>query len=197
MPQGMGVRVPPRAVFLFLERHLQTRVTREFFLTDVEAQKLLGSEMHGGRNMQDIEGAVAAFGRALDGIGRGEAQDGVHVARSDNIQARGDIGLPVGDHLVGLMTWVALGAVGGVEPDLELDGLEELKLQQAREVERFGHRLAVFECEWRVVLQSVNRAQKTGVSVSDHGSPVSKARISSTSAWVKTRSPQMRFRRAA
>lgn len=169
----------------------------DFFLTAVEGEKFRGAKMDRRRHMKNIEGSMTTLRCSLARVGRRQTQHGINIERNHAIQTRRDIGLPVGDHLVGDMAGVTLFPIRRMEPDLQLDGLKKFKFQQPREIKRLGHGITIVIGQWRMLLLPVERTKKTRVRISDHGSPVSKARISSTSSRVKTRSPQIRFRRAA
>ncbi len=93
--------------------------------------------MDGGGDMEDVERAMAALGGGLTGKRAGVAQHGIHIEADETVDPGGDVLFPICDHTVGLTPRVASGFVAGVEPDLELDGLEEFELQQAGEMERF------------------------------------------------------------
>lgn len=65
---------------------------------------------------------------------------------------------------------------------MELNGLEEFKFQQIREMQWFGDALAQMIRRDRMNLDSIDRTKEAGVGIMDHGSPVSNACISSTSS---------------
>jgi hypothetical protein len=77
---------------------------------------------------------------------------------------------------------------------LLFDGLEKFKFQKACEMQGLCHSLPIGERCRCLDLLPVKRAEKTRIRIGNHGSPVSNVRISSTSACVNTRSPQMHFK---
>ena len=105
---------------------------------------------------------------ALERVSAGQAQNGICIARHEDVRSGGDIALPAGDYLIGLALGVAFRAVGGVQPDLQRDRLDELKLEQAGEIERLLHARPVGQCLRRVDFLPVEGAQKTGVGIGDY-----------------------------
>lgn len=90
----------------------------DFFLTAVEGQKLSSAKMDRRRHMKNIKGSMTTLRCSLARVGRGQTQHGIDIERNHAIQTRRDIGLPVGDHLVGDMAGITLFPICRMEPDL-------------------------------------------------------------------------------
>ena len=125
------------------KRDAQADVFGEGSLAGVEGEEFFCAQVDGGGDVEDVEGAVSIAGGALKRVGASETQNGVGVARHQHVDAGGHVAFPVGNHLVGFVLGVAFGAVAGVEPDLESDGLDEFKFQKFGEVEGFFHGFSV------------------------------------------------------
>lgn len=164
-------------------------------LAVIKGEKLLRAEMNSRCDMQNVECPVPLGRGVLKRIGACQTQHGIRIAGHQDIHTGGDIRLPVRKHLVRFPRGISFRPVLGMKPDLQPDGLDELKFQQTREIQGLIHGSAMGQGRRSVKLLAVNRAEEAGIRIRDHGSPVSKARISSTSACVKTRSPQIRSKR--
>jgi hypothetical protein len=138
--------------------------------------------MDGGGDVEDVERAMAALGGCLTGKGAGVAQHGIHVEADEAVDPGGDVLFPIRDHAICFTPGVAFGFVFRVEPDLQFDCLEKFEFQQIGETQRFADALPQPIRRDGMTLNPVDRTKETGVGVVDHGSPVSNARISSTSS---------------
>jgi len=85
------------------------------------------------------------------------------VEGKQTVQPRSDIGLPVCNHAIGLPPRVARFFVIRVEPDLQLDRLPELELEQRGEKERTAHAAPKGEGRQCMLLLAVTGAEETGV----------------------------------